>query len=70
MSSLIRGLWQPLAFSETGLVSLVFVMSRAMAVRHWTTASATLSLIGLVDFDVADSLNSTYLELPDFPFDV
>ena len=47
-----------------------FLMSRAMAVRHWTTASATLSLIGPVYFDVADSLNSTYLELPDFPFDV
>ena len=70
MSSLIRGLWQPLAFSEIGLVLLAFFMSRAMAVRHWTTASATLSLIGPVDFDVADSLNSTYLELPDFPFDV
>ena len=70
MSSLIRGLWQPLACSETGLVSFVFLMPRAMAVRHWTTASATLSLIGPVVFDVADSLTSTYLELPEFPFDV
>ena len=39
-----------------------FLMSRAMAVRHWTTASATLTLIGPVAFD--DSGDS-FLELPE-----
>ena len=43
--SVIHGPWQPLLFSETGHESFVFWMSKAMAVRHWTTASATLTLV-------------------------
>ena len=41
-----------------------FLMSRAMAVRHWTTASATLTLIGDVRMG---ELRPSHLEFPEFP---
>ena len=44
-----------------------FLMSRAMAVRHWRTASAQLSLIAPVIFD-SDSVFFEFPESSEHPF--
>ena len=44
-----------------------FLMSRAMAVRHWRTASAQLSLIAPLNFD-SDYLFSELPESREHPF--
>ena len=50
----------PMIFRDWARVAS-FLMSRAMAVRHWRTASAQLSLIAPVEFDSG----SSFSELPD-----
>ena len=41
-----------------------FLMSKAMAIRNWTTASATLTLIS--DYQIGQ-LRPSHFELPEYP---